>query len=369
MIFDLPNKNIAEITLLGTGGGYGESLVIHLGNHEWCIIDSCIDPTTKESLPLTYLNKIGVDVVNNVKMIVCTHWHDDHIQGISKLLEVAKAAEFVMAMPSDKSKFLRMVKLDYTKSNEKVSNSSTVEFNQCLEIIEKRKSIKKRAVADRNLYFSSISESVKSEIFSLSPSDSVLESYDLEISQLIENYGESRLKIISLKPNDKSVVLLLKLGSHNVLLGADLEVGHNNKEGWLYILDSSTIIKNSGKSSLFKIPHHGSENGYHIRIWDELLNSMPIAKLTPWNKNNGLPQLEMLQRYSAHCSELYMTSPFSDTTTSKKRDKKTEKDIKQLGLKLSEIKFSLGIVRNRILLDDKNANWNTEIHDKAIKVN
>jgi glyoxylase-like metal-dependent hydrolase (beta-lactamase superfamily II) len=134
---DLPSNNLAEITLLGTGGGYGESSVVHLGNQNWVIVDSCINPITKESLPLVYLKEIGVDVERNVKLIVCTHWHDDHIRGLSKLLEECKNAKFSFARATDKEKFLKFISLDHEKLNREANNSSTVEFNNCLDIKKK----------------------------------------------------------------------------------------------------------------------------------------------------------------------------------------------------------------------------------------
>lgn len=367
MDLDKPKLNIAEITLIGTGGGYGESIVIHLGNNNWAVVDSCINPETKKSLPLEYLTKIGVNIDVDVKIIICTHWHDDHILGISELLEASKSATFCMAIPNDKKKFLMMVKLDYTKSDSIISNSSTIEFNKCISIIEKRNTSKKRALADRILFSEKINDVFKSEIFSLSPSDYVVDEFDLEISELITQFGESRLKIISKNPNQKSVALLLKLGVHNAILGADLEVGFSNKEGWLNILDFSNVIDKNKKASLFKIPHHGSENGYHIRIWDELLADKTIAKLTPWNKNNKLPQDFMVKKYYEHTKDLYITSP-SAGLTAKKRDKNIEKTIKNLGLKVVEIKYTFGLVRSRINLENINDTWQTDIHEKAFQL-
>jgi glyoxylase-like metal-dependent hydrolase (beta-lactamase superfamily II) len=87
MSFDQPNSEILEVTVIGTGGGYGESVVVHLGNGKWIVIDSCIDPKSRISLPLLYLNKIGVNVPRDVVIILCTHWHDDHLQGLFQLLE------------------------------------------------------------------------------------------------------------------------------------------------------------------------------------------------------------------------------------------------------------------------------------------
>ena len=38
------------------------------------------------------------------------------------------------------------------------------------------------------------------------------------------------------------------------------------------------------KASVFKVPHHGSENAQVDRVWCEMLQERPIAVLTPWRK-------------------------------------------------------------------------------------
>jgi glyoxylase-like metal-dependent hydrolase (beta-lactamase superfamily II) len=134
--FDKPQSTIAELTVIGSGG-YGESCVIHLGNDEWIVVDSCYDPKLGNCLPLLYLKEIGVDVKNSVKAVVCTHWHDDHIKGISQLYAEAENSIFCIADVIDLKKFLRLVRLDFTKYKGKtISNASTVEFNKCVDISE-----------------------------------------------------------------------------------------------------------------------------------------------------------------------------------------------------------------------------------------
>ena len=69
--------NYFRVSLIGTGG-YGESVVVQMGAHNWMVVDSCMDPMTKESLPLQYLKSLHVDIASDVKLIVCSHWHNDH---------------------------------------------------------------------------------------------------------------------------------------------------------------------------------------------------------------------------------------------------------------------------------------------------
>lgn len=365
-VIDKPIDNIAEITLIGTGGGYGESCVIHAGNQNWIIIDSCIDPETKLSLPLEYLKEINVDVANDVKIIICTHWHDDHILGISNALEECKSAKLSFAKTLDRTKFLNLVSLDFQKIKREASNSSTIEFNKCLEIINERGIPIKQAVQDQTLISFDIYEKIRSEFISLSPSDFTVNAFDQEISTLIDSYGPANSKIQIKSPNSKSVVIYAKLGAHRAILGADLEVSTNPNEGWLDIINNSNVIDE--KASLFKIPHHGSINGYHDDIWISLLSKNPISKLTSWNKNGKLPNGEMLIKYSKLSTQLFMTSPILSDKP-KKREKHVEKLISRLKYKLKEVKYKKGIVRSRINILDEKSTWNVALFEHAFHVN
>jgi glyoxylase-like metal-dependent hydrolase (beta-lactamase superfamily II) len=152
-----PNNNIGEVTLIGTGGGYGESIVIHLGNQEWAVIDSCVNPNTKESLPLEYLKSINVDIANEVKLILISHWHDDHIKGISQLYNKAKNAELFISHVQDRSKFMAFVGFDYKKIDDDITAVSTYEFVKCIQILKERKpKIINKANADKRLWLTKI---------------------------------------------------------------------------------------------------------------------------------------------------------------------------------------------------------------------
>ena len=66
---------------------------MHLGEGVWLLIDSCIDPNTKEVASIAYLESIGVRA-DCVKAVVASHWHDDHVRGISKMAAKYPEAEF-----------------------------------------------------------------------------------------------------------------------------------------------------------------------------------------------------------------------------------------------------------------------------------
>jgi beta-lactamase superfamily II metal-dependent hydrolase len=355
---DHPTIDQFEVTVIGTGGGYGETVLIHLGQREWVVIDSCRDPRTGTILGLEYLKNIGVNLTTEVKLIMCTHWDDDHIKGISNLLRECKNAIFCISAVNDKDKFLQLVSLDFEKLEKLGSISSTKEFMSCIDIIDGRGAAIQRAVQDRILYSSTL-VGERIEVISLSPSDESIRLYDHEISRLITEFGSPARKLIQ-SPNEKSIVTFLKLGKHRAILGADLEVTGSNLTGWECILQSATSIDK--KSTYIKISHHGSQNGYDVNIWSNLLETDPQAALTPWNKNKGLPQPAMVAKYKAHTNSLFITSDVT-ATSAKKRDSDIEKAIERLGYKPREVRFYRGIIRSRI--KQAETTWQTDLFDNA----
>jgi glyoxylase-like metal-dependent hydrolase (beta-lactamase superfamily II) len=86
LITNSPSSTEVEVTVIGTGGGYGESIVIKTGIDSWIIVDSCINPNTKSPLAIEYLQGINVDL-NKIILVICTHWHNDHIKGLASTLD------------------------------------------------------------------------------------------------------------------------------------------------------------------------------------------------------------------------------------------------------------------------------------------
>lgn len=362
MINSYPKDSEVEVTLIGTGGGYGESIVLKVGIDSWIVIDSCINPFTKDSLPLEYLLSIGVDL-SKVILIICTHWHNDHIKGLANTLSKCPNAEFCFSAVHDLKKFLLLCELDYTKTT-KGSRSSTNEFAECMQIINDRGSFFTRAQSD--LLLQKITDNgVEFNLFALSPSPKTLSDFDSEISQLITEFGTRNTAIINKSPNDKSVALLLKFGEHRVILGADLEIGKNEHEGWKYVVKHCKIIDDT-KANLYKIPHHGSENGYISEIFDILVNDDSVLKLTPF-RISGLPTEDMLEIYSKHSKDIYITSEKQLSKKAKKRDNSLEKVIDRSVVNLVEMKYAHGIVQSRIDYLAENSSWNTEIFEAARK--
>ena len=65
---------------------------MHLGGARWLLVDSCVAPESNVPASADYLNGIGVSP-QSVKFIVASHWHDDHVKGMSQLVKMFATAD------------------------------------------------------------------------------------------------------------------------------------------------------------------------------------------------------------------------------------------------------------------------------------
>jgi glyoxylase-like metal-dependent hydrolase (beta-lactamase superfamily II) len=87
-----PTEDEVEINIFGPGSG--ECCLIHIGGGQWIVLDSCVDTESGRPVALAHLERVGVDPAQSVKLIVASHWHDDHIRGLSSVLRSCVAAKF-----------------------------------------------------------------------------------------------------------------------------------------------------------------------------------------------------------------------------------------------------------------------------------
>lgn len=75
-----PASQEMEVSIFGPG--FGECVVLHFGNNDWGVVDSCLHPASRLPTALHYLEALKVDVSQSVRFVTATHWHDDHMHGI-----------------------------------------------------------------------------------------------------------------------------------------------------------------------------------------------------------------------------------------------------------------------------------------------
>lgn len=167
----------------------------------------------------------------------------------------------------------------------------------------------------------------------------------------------------ALGPNAAAVVLLVKLGETQVLLGADLE-----RKGWARILEFYSDP--AQRPSVFKVPHHGSAGAHDDRVWSEILDRETIATVTPWRRGQGLlPTSGDAQRIVDLASEAYVTASKGDAigTQGPSRGNTVDKMIREIGARLRTVGRPKGMVRLRKRLESS-APWTVERLGSATKL-
>jgi len=170
------------------------------------------------------------------------------------------------------------------------------------------------------------------------------------------------------EPNLQSIVVLLSAGQHSFLLGADMEVVEDDNLGWNGVIKSKALI-GSKKSIYFKIPHHGSENGYNEDIWKKLVLEEE-AILTTSSIITGkivLPTSPMIKTVCDFSNNFYITSNPKETKKAKHQGR-IQKFIDSQGIKITKIPFEFGQIRYRLDIKDSSAKPTTELFGAGIKV-
>lgn len=343
-----PAPHELEISVFGPG--IGECVVAHIGDGAWIVVDSCIDRHSQEPVALDYLRGLQVDVASQVKLVIATHWHDDHIQGLAKILEASRSAKFVNSAAYALNDLMKVVGLGNKTAPQA---SATREYDGIVKVLMLRRSTGEKraavgpinALANRKLLaLTGAERSVGAEVFALSPSDGVFNRAraEAELSNAIAAIERGR-RPSRQGPNQLCVVLWLKIGLLSVLLGADLEHISGTTEGWNAIIDSTE--RPEGRAMVFKVPHHGSANADCPNCWTDLLLENSLAILTPYSPSR-LPKSTDISRLCRRTRQVFLTSDPSAYPLPR-RDNAVEKTLREIAAKRRALAGQMGHVRLR----------------------
>jgi beta-lactamase superfamily II metal-dependent hydrolase len=345
-----PGSDSFELSLFGCG--VGESAALHLGHGEWIIVDSCRINKRDEPLPLIYLRECGIDPASAVKLIVLTHWHDDHVDGASSIVQACPKARIALSAAFVADEFAQILGL-YGLGDRIVDRrtSGVRELGSVMSISEQR--IESGAIpntgfavipaqADQRLY-----RRAECELFALAPSPGSIHVARNELKSLLADLlstpDQSRVLIASGR-NDYSIALWLRWGDLRVLLGGDLEVNADNGRGWGAVLTCHQFPDK--KAQVVKIAHHGSPNGDDPRVWEHLIEPNAHALLTSYSRGvRPLPDETDLARIKQRAANVYYTS--LPPRASVRRDRTVEKTIQTVARRRRTLGREPGHVRLR----------------------
>lgn len=301
-----PARDEVEVSLFGPG--FGECLVIHLGEDDWVIVDSCRDLDSKVPVALKYLEGLGVDVSTRVRLVVATHWHDDHIDGLAETFVKARGAAFVCTNAFRREEFFGLL-LNYFALSASPGGSGMKELHDLIEEVKRRQgagSALSFLLASANTVLWQRFGTQPSSVMALSPSaHDVLAGLARIDSEELFKVGGVRRRLPALDPNDVSVVLSARVGDVLVLLGADLEEFADSRRGWRAVV--ALWNPAAGFHEYFKVPHHGSSNAHYGPVWSQMLAPHPEATITPFR--HMLPTDTDLIRIKGLAGRVSLTSP------------------------------------------------------------
>jgi beta-lactamase superfamily II metal-dependent hydrolase len=349
MKVDRPSADTFELSIFGPG--VGEGMVLHLGGGEWVVVDSCVERATDRPVALSYLEEIGVDAGTAIRLVVATHWHDDHTSGVAEILRAAPSALFVLSASLSSKEALTIVQAAAEPHMQDSGVGALFDALQAVKAAKLRLGERLRwAKADTLLY-----RSVRAEVTALSPTDATQTRSFIEIGDALFRRGAPRRKLVSQTPNDLAVALWVEAGAISALLGSDLERGRDASSGWRGIVSSQT--RPAGRAVLFKVPHHGSNDAHEPAVWTTLLEPRTYSVLTPYRaKREPLPTAQDRERLSALSHRLFGTAD-AKPSRHRPKDRLVERALKRTGIRLFGPAGPMGHVRLRADLATGSIEW------------
>jgi hypothetical protein len=354
-----PAADEIEVTVMGPG--YGESIVVHATNNFWIVVDSCIPSGEKVAAAISYLNAIGVDLAA-VRFVVSTHWHDDHVRGISQVLNLSPNAKLVLASALQQKEFMQIATAFGNTSDAVVPGAS--ELAECFRIIRARTAPGARpsavfASSGKILWNMPVGD-IQVKIDVLSPSDADITEAIRRFSELWPGDRAPLNRVPPSHPNHVAMALHIAIGEHSVLLGADLEKTVALDSGWEAVLSDNT--RQIGKSTLYKVAHHGSITGHHDGIWERLLEAAPTSLLTPFRRGRvKLPKETDKHRIRLLSGESFITSPAGQAFV---RTTPEQRTLSKRAQNVQPSTDSYGILRTRTKVGATNG-WAVEVFGSA----
>ena len=347
-----------EVTLIGRG--YGECIVMHCGNDEWVIIDSCRPNGQKDkSAAQIYLDEMGV-APDCVKHIIISHWHDDHIRGMYGLVDYYDKSAIWVSNIIYNEKVVEFV-AGYGNSVPSIGAYGTRELWAILRYMTSAAGkLRSKFISDNTEVLDRIGGEVR--LKALSPTFNDELAWMSRIFHLFDQFKKGFLDLkLEHKPNHESVVMKLDLEKGGALLGSDMEIHSNG--GWLDVVRAHP---GSRRSNLYKVAHHGSKTGHLESVWTDLLTDDVISIITPFELGRVfLPTEDDVVRIKSKSRKAFITS---------RRESKPEygkvilKTLGQISTKVTALKTKVnkfGLIRMTSL---DGSVWQEDLRNAAVQL-
>jgi hypothetical protein len=289
-----PAEDEYEVSLFGPG--FGEAIAVHVGHGDWILVDSFwLDPINLIPVSASYLDSIGIPA-GGVKKIIASHWHDDHVRGLSKLVEKYPDAELAYPgyLGTDEG-------LEFLTAYGGAVEPSTRGTKELFRSFRASSPARRHPVLARHIVFEGTYGHGEVRVVAFSPTAAAWEKSNAAALARVHP-GVLPRNVAEPKPNISSIVIHIQLPGDAILLGSDLE--SDGTLGWDAVLADGWAAKRA-KSSLYKVSHHGSATACRPDIWSSYVVADPQAALTPFvNGSVRLPRTDDVARIKTLSSDI-----------------------------------------------------------------
>jgi beta-lactamase superfamily II metal-dependent hydrolase len=344
-----------EIEVMLFGPGLGEAIAVHLGEGQWLLVDSCEEKSGKGPVTGHYLDALGVNP-EQVLAILSTHWHNDHIRGLSVLAnKYPEASLFISgALRSTEAMSVLSAYNGKTAARQAKGTSEIYGF-----LTSRKKPHRAKIAAAQSSLVDKVLNRCNVKVYALSPLQEAYHKAIAHMAQFMAADGESINNAPpEPSPNATAVVLHIDVGDDAILLGADLE--DNKTWGWSAMVEDPWVLER-GQASVYKVAHHGSRTGEANCVWDTLLHKEPVAVVTPFNWGcHRLPTDDDRARIRARASAAFISS---DASRSPDIPAGQLKRMNAICKDIRKVDGAMGAVRMRKTLNTKH--WTVELFGAA----
>lgn len=325
-----------------------------MGDGCWLLADSCVLPSSNKPASLDYLERIGVPF-SDVKVIIATHWHDDHVKGLSTMVDACQNSTLYISDVFNDREALAFM-------NAYGGNLASKQTGGTKELFKAAQASKMRKFAhQQSIIWEGNIQGRAMRAVALSPTHQAKAQSAAHFAQYLPQAQAPINHAPELRPNFEAVVINIDLGNDGILLGSDME--DHGAWGWSAIVGDEWCLSNQ-RASAYKIAHHGSPNGDHPDIWSKLLTANPFAVLTPYiNGAVNLPNAADKKRINESCSSAFISSNASKQPSMSAH---VEKRMKAICKNIAVMNPGFGAVRFRKKLGA--AAWSCELFGQATKL-
>jgi hypothetical protein len=300
----MPTEPDPRLNIHIYGGSTGETIVLHMPNGDWGVIDCYARSlAVPESNPAYLL--LQTNGVRELAFLGLTHPHHDHYRGMSRLLDLCTVKSF-WTFKGLKPDDVHLI-MDYFAAE---AYGDEVERNQLRERSDELSAVFERTDASgvesqdiaslQHLYPLPVPKSAHFAIRGIAPPRKQADEYMETLIRHLKDW-DALGPLPDAHHNLISGALLIEYGQTTIVLGGDVE-----KDAWLGTL--KLYEPQLLQSHVVKVSHHGSTNGYCKGLWTTFAHpGVTVAVLTPF-RSHSLPDPVAVEHIKGHAVKVHSAS-------------------------------------------------------------